>query len=133
MWESRLAENVLKMADKQGQDLEVLLLSEHERSLLDKMERPIFEKYSARKVLCGRDDCVKKLLFFEENGIEHHFRIAHKSSYTASDRESSLRICRKILEDETRKCFEILGVLLELRVANPTHVLEPGDEADLHT
>ena len=25
----------------------------------------------------------------------------------------------------------LLGVLLELRVANPTHVLEPGDEADL--
>jgi hypothetical protein len=25
----------------------------------------------------------------------------------------------------------LLGVLLELRVANPTHVLEPGDEAAL--
>ena len=53
MWDSRLAENALKMAAKQGQDLEVLLLyklSEYERSLLDKLERPIFEKYTARKV-----------------------------------------------------------------------------------
>ena len=42
--------------------------------------RHFHNAYKAKKIFCPEADCVKKLLFFEENGLAHHYRVMHKKN-----------------------------------------------------
>ena len=112
----RLAENAKNMADTSTElcagmeQLQPLLegINEDERLLLADMHRPIHEAYMLQKILCPIESCVKDLHFFDENGIGHHFRVIHKCDFTKENHQESLRICQKLLEDETTRCFDLL-------------------------
>ena len=51
---------------------------------------------------------MKDLHFFDENGIAHHFRVIQQCDFTKENHQESLRICQKLLEDETTRCFDLL-------------------------
>ena len=112
----RLAENAKNMADTiielcaGMEQLQPLLerINEDEHLLLADMPRPIHEAYMLQKILCPIESCVKDLHFFDENGIGHHFRMIHKCDFTKENHQESLRICQKLLEDETTRCFNFL-------------------------
>ena len=72
------------------------------------MHRPIHEAYMIQKILCPVESGVKDLHCFDENGIGHHFRVIHKCDFTKENHQGSLRICQKLLEDETMRCFDLL-------------------------
>ena len=69
-------------------------------------ERITHKAVCAGKILCPNAKCVAERAFFEENGIDHHFRVKHKREFTSSDRNESTRIARELHEKETRECME---------------------------
>ena len=77
----RLAENANKMADMH---IELYANENKIAELLSNSERPVHRAVSSGKVLCPKDECIQEKLFFQENGIVHHFRMKHKedSFYT---------------------------------------------------
>jgi hypothetical protein len=83
-------------------------LDEEFVTILYGMERPVHNAYISGKVLCPKDVCVEKFGFFEQNGIDHHFRMKHNAPFTKNDRDDSLIICRKLHEKETKKCLETI-------------------------
>ncbi|CAB4021998.1 Hypothetical predicted protein [Paramuricea clavata] len=101
------------MAGKQGQGVEVLLLSNMSVLYWTKWK----DQYS-KNILQGRfymgEMIVLKNYCFSKKMASNIISASHiKAATLASDRESYLRICRKILKDETRKCFEMLFNLRE--------------------
>ena len=38
------------------------------------------DKVLVHKVVCPVAECVRNVLFFEENGFPQHFRVAHKKN-----------------------------------------------------
>ena len=49
---------------------------------------------------------MEELQFFYPNGIHHYFRIRHKCDFMDDLRLESSRLCRTLLEEETKKCLE---------------------------
>ena len=111
----RLAENAKIMADPYTlcagmEQLQPLLedINVDERLFLANMHRLIHEAYMLHKILCPIESCVKDLHFFDEHGIGHHFRAIHKCDFTKENHQESSRICQRLLEDETKRCFDLL-------------------------
>ena len=74
--------------------------------LLSEIDRPVHTAVSSGKILCPDGECSAKKEFFEENGINHHFRIKHKREFTISERNEAQKISKKLHEEETMKCME---------------------------
>ena len=129
--EERLAENAENMADASSElwagkeQLQPSLegISKDERSLLSDMHRPIHEACMLKRILCPIESCVKDLQFFDENGIKHHFRVKHQCHFTEENHQHSLRICQKLLEDETTRCFDLLFKQREQKKAHHLLIL----------
>ena len=62
---------------------------------LTNFHRPFHDASQTRKVICPENECVEKLLFFENSGLNQHFRIIHKKEAVAnkvySDNEEFIR------------------------------------------
>ena len=100
------------------------ILSEEERIFLKTANRPIYSGFTLGKVLCPNRQCMEELQFFDPNGIHHHFRIRHKCDFTDDLRLESSRLCRTLLEEETKKCLEKLFTLRETMVCiSPVFVI----------
>ena len=113
MCEKRLAENANKMADGTSRmadhrDFIHSCLDDVEdvRSVILAMDRPVHKAFRSGKLLCPKQECLEKLLFFEETGIDHHFRVKHNAEFSGSDHQSSIRARRTLHEKETRECLE---------------------------
>jgi len=50
---------------------------------LPEFQRPVHEACSKKKIVCPEASCQKENLFFEENGLGHHFRTIHKKEANA--------------------------------------------------
>ena len=74
--------------------------------LLSKTDRFIHTAVSSGKILCPVGECSAKKEFFQENGIQHHFRMKHKREFTVSDRNNGINISKELHEEETVKCME---------------------------
>ena len=48
-----------------------------------KFQRPVNEACSKKKIVCPEASCQKENLFFEENGLGHHFRTIHRKEVNA--------------------------------------------------
>jgi len=113
MCEKRLAENANKMADGTSRmadqrDLMHSCLDDVEdvRSAILAMDRPVHKAFRSGKLLCPKQECLEKLLFFEETGIDHHFRLNTTLNLVAVIIKV-LYLARRILhEKETRECLE---------------------------
>jgi hypothetical protein len=44
------------------------------------------------KVVCPVAECVQNVLFFEENGLPQHFRVAHKKNLKYHDDQTMKRM-----------------------------------------
>ena len=111
--EKRLAENANKMADATSHmaDHRDLMQScvddvENVRSAILAMDRPVHKAFRSGKLLCPKQGCQEKLLFFEETGIDHHFRVKHNAEFSGSEYQSSIRARRILHEKETKECLE---------------------------
>ena len=62
------------------------------KALLSKKDRPIHQVLKSGKILCPKDTCVEKMNFFEQNSIEHHFRVKHNGQFMKNDMDNSARI-----------------------------------------
>ena len=115
----RLGENAFKMAD-QTNDLNICIDSDTEdvRYMLLEMERPIHNAFKSGKVLCPKQLCLGRKEFFEESGIQHHFRVKHNSDFTENDHQYSIRTRRILHEEETKACLEQIFKYRQLKVCN---------------
>ena len=91
-------------------------ISEEELSFFKTIKRPIYNGFKLGMVLCPNRQCMENLKFFDTNGIHHHFRIRHKWDFTDELRRESSRICRTLLEEETKACLEQLFTLRDTMV-----------------
>ena len=77
------------------------------------MDRPVQKAFRSRKLLCPKQGCQEKLLFFEETGIDHHFRVKHNAEFSGSDYQSSIQ-ARRILHERDQTMlgtnFQILKI-----------------------
>ena len=118
----RLAENEFKMAECVEQPLPSLIetplddISDEEHNFFKRINRPIYNGFKLGMVLCPNRQCMENLKFFDTNGIHHHFRVTHKCDFTDELRRESSRICRTLLEQETKTCLEQLFALRETMV-----------------
>ena len=78
------------------------------QAFLSQMERPIHQALRSGKILCPKDTCVERMGFFEENGIDHHFRVKHNGPFTKSDSDDSERISRSLYEKETNEYLQAI-------------------------
>ena len=47
------------------------------------MFRPVHEAVKKKKVICPEQHCYKDMAFFEERGLDHHYRSIHKKDANA--------------------------------------------------
>ncbi len=79
---------------------------ENMRSAILAMDRPVHKAFTSGKLLCPKQGCQQKLLFFEETGIHHHFRVKHNAEFSDNDYQSSIRARRIFHEKESKECLE---------------------------
>ena len=56
-----------------------------------KLGQKLLKGASRCKKLSIQLECVGNVLFFEENGLPHHFRVAHKKNITLQDINLKIR------------------------------------------
>ena len=99
----RLAENAFNMAD----EIFMQYANESEiTELLPTIERPIHKAIRSEKSYAQKVIALKRVSFFQENGIAQHFRIKHKQTFSIQDKKDSQRLSMRMHEQETRECVE---------------------------
>ena len=76
---------------------------------LTHFHRPFHDASQPRKVICPENECVEKLLFFENSGLNQHFRIIHKKEAVANDLSKSTQIMKNLYGQETLKYISLLS------------------------
>ena len=64
-------------------------------------QRPVHEAFSGKKIVCPEASCLKQKLFFEENGLGHHFRAIHKKEENAKVISNAAVKMRELYGQET--------------------------------
>jgi hypothetical protein len=71
--------------------------------------RPLHKAFLANKVVCPMPQCVQHKLFFENNGLAQHFRMAHKKQMTDQDLSNSYSFMKRMYGEETLKYISYLS------------------------
>ena len=66
-----------------------------------KFQRPVNEACSKKKIVCPEASCQKENLFFEENGLGHHFRTIHRKEVNAKVVSKAVVKTRELYGQET--------------------------------
>ena len=85
---------------------DVLDVNEEILEVLQKFERPVHNSVLSGKILCPHENCTPKKEFFEETGVDHHYRVRHKREYSLALKNESARIVKEMHEKETLECLE---------------------------
>ena len=74
--------------------------------------RPVHMAFLNKKLPCPHIFCAQNVAFFEESGIEHHWRVIHNKKLNTDDMHNAHKFMRKIHGEETLRC---LGELFCMR------------------
>ena len=74
--------------------------------LLKDIERQVHISILLGKVICPHTDCLDKKLFYFDQGIAHHYRVCHKQEWKPYFMNKSVKIAKKLHEEETRYCVD---------------------------
>ena len=78
--------------------------------IFEKYRRPVHLAYLENKVPCPNNLCKDNPIFYQRNGLQHHFRIRHPDVHFVLqniERESSA-FMNKLHGDETRHLIEMM-------------------------
>lgn len=74
-----------------------------------KFQRPVNEACSKKKIVCPEASCQKENLFFEENGLGHHFRTIHRKEVNAKVVSKAVVKTRELYGQETLEYIAALS------------------------
>ena len=77
-----------------------------ERIRAETFLRPFHEASLVNKVVCPVAECVGNALFFEENGLPQHFRVAHKKNIMPQDFKNSALTMKRMYGEETLRYIQ---------------------------
>ena len=105
---SKMADNFNELCASHANEFANDVNDKDMQAFLSQMERPIHRALRSGKILCPKNTCVERMGLFEENGIDHHFRVKHNRLFTKIDSNDSERISHLFYEKETNEYLQAI-------------------------
>ena len=69
-----------------------------------------------KKLPCPHAFCSQNVSFYEESGIEHHWRVIHNNKCTTKDFQNARKLMMEVHGDETLRCLGELFIIRSTKV-----------------
>jgi hypothetical protein len=69
-----------------------------------------------KKLPCPHAFCLQNVSFYEENGIEHHWRVILNNKCTTKDFQNARKLMMEVHGDETLRCLGELFIIRSTKV-----------------